>query len=42
VAQLANELDIPKALVGGLKSLEVVERLLAETPVDYFSVARGD
>lgn len=40
-AQLANELDVPIALVGGLKSLEVVERLLAETPVDYFSMARG-
>jgi 2,4-dienoyl-CoA reductase-like NADH-dependent reductase (Old Yellow Enzyme family) len=40
-AQLANELDIPIALVGGLKSLEVIERLLAETPVDYFSMARG-
>jgi hypothetical protein len=41
-AQLANELDIPIALVGGLKSLEVVERLLAETPVDNFSMARGN
>ncbi|MFW2366491.1 MAG: NADH:flavin oxidoreductase [Desulforhopalus sp.] len=40
-AQLAAEIDVPVALVGGLKSFEVMERLLAETPISYFSMCRG-
>lgn len=39
--QLAREIDVPVALVGGLKSFEVMERMLADTPIDYFSMCRG-
>jgi 2,4-dienoyl-CoA reductase-like NADH-dependent reductase (Old Yellow Enzyme family) len=40
-AQIAAEIDVPVILVGGLKSLEVMERLLAETKIEYFSMARA-
>ena len=40
-AQIAEEVDAPVILVGGLKSLEVMERLLAETQIEYFSMARA-
>lgn len=39
-AQLAEELDVPIILVGGLRSPEVLEQLLATTPIEYFSLAR--
>lgn len=39
-AQLAEELDVPILLVGGLRSPEVLEKLLATTPIEYFSLAR--
>lgn len=40
-AKIASEVEVPVALVGGLKSPEVLERLLAETEIKYFSMARG-
>jgi len=40
-AQVAEEVETPVILVGGLKSLEVMERLLAETKIEYFSMARA-
>ncbi len=40
-AQIAEEAEVPVILVGGLKSLEVMERLLAETKIEYFSMARA-
>jgi 2,4-dienoyl-CoA reductase-like NADH-dependent reductase (Old Yellow Enzyme family) len=39
-AQLADELDVPILLVGGLRSIEVIKNLLKTTPIDYFSMAR--
>lgn len=39
-AQLAEELDIPILLVGGLRSPEVMEQLLKTTPIEYFSLSR--
>ncbi len=39
-AQLAEELDIPILLVGGLRSPEVMEHLLETTAIKYFSLAR--
>jgi 2,4-dienoyl-CoA reductase-like NADH-dependent reductase (Old Yellow Enzyme family) len=40
-AQIAEEIDVPVILVGGLKSFEVVERLLAETKISYFALSRA-
>lgn len=40
-ARIAEEVEVPVILVGGLKSLEVMERLLAETGIAYFSMARA-
>jgi 2,4-dienoyl-CoA reductase-like NADH-dependent reductase (Old Yellow Enzyme family) len=39
-AQIAEEIEVPVILVGGLKSIEVLERLLAETRIGYFSLSR--
>ncbi len=39
-AQLAEELDIPILLVGGLRSPGVMEQLLKTTAIEYFSLAR--
>ena len=40
-ARIAEEVDAPVILVGGLKSIEVLEALLAETKISYFSMARA-
>lgn len=44
VAQLAHAgtfaLDVPLILVGGIRSPEVAERLLADGTADYFSMSR--
>lgn len=39
-AQLAEELEVPILLVGGLRSPEVMENLLETTPIEYFSLSR--
>ncbi len=39
-ARLAEELNVPIILVGGLRSPQVMEKLLATTPIDYFSLSR--
>lgn len=39
-AKLAAELTVPIIVVGGLRSLEVVERLLTTTGIDYFALSR--
>lgn len=39
-SRIAENLDIPVILVGGLRSPEVMENLLATTAIEYFSVAR--
>jgi len=39
-AQIADEVNVPVILVGGLKSPDVMERLLAETKISYFSLSR--
>jgi 2,4-dienoyl-CoA reductase-like NADH-dependent reductase (Old Yellow Enzyme family) len=39
-AKLAEEVDIPVILDGGLRSLEVMERLLATTTIAYFALSR--
>ena len=39
-AKLAEELDIPILLVGGLRSPEVMEQQLETTAIEYFSLAR--
>ena len=39
-AQLAEELDVPIILVGGLRSPEVLEKLLEATSIEHFSLSR--
>ncbi len=39
-ARIAEDLQVPVILVGGLKSIEVAERLLGETKISYFSLSR--
>ncbi len=39
-AQLAGDLDVPILLVGGLRSPEVIEKLLEMTSIEYFSFSR--
>ncbi len=39
--KIAEEVDAPVILVGGLKSIDVIEKLLAETKIAYFSMARA-
>ncbi len=39
-AQIAGDVEVPVILVGGLKSFEVIEQLLTDTKIDYFSLAR--
>lgn len=40
-AEIAEEVTAPVILVGGLKSIDVIEKLLAETKIAYFSMARA-
>ncbi|ABA88336.1 NADH-dependent flavin oxidoreductase, Oye family [Syntrophotalea carbinolica DSM 2380] len=39
-AQLAEELDVPILVVGGIRSPEVIEKLLETSKIEYFSVSR--
>ena len=39
-AKIAEENDVPIILVGGLRSPQVIERLLETTQISYFSMAR--
>lgn len=39
-ALIAGEVDVPVILVGGLRSPEVMQKLLQETPIEYFSLSR--
>jgi len=39
-AQVAQEVNVPVILVGGNRSLEVMEEILATTPIEYFSMSR--
>lgn len=39
-ALVAEDVDVPVILVGGLRSPEVMERLLRETKITYFSLSR--
>lgn len=39
-AQIAKEIKAPVILVGGLRSIETMERILAETEIDYFALSR--
>ena len=39
-AQIAEDVEVPVTRVGGLKSFEVIEKLLTDTKIDYFSLAR--
>ncbi|MTI79584.1 MAG: NADH:flavin oxidoreductase [Firmicutes bacterium] len=39
-AEIAEQVDTKVILVGGIRSLDVMDRLLSETKIDYFSMAR--
>lgn len=39
-ARLANEVDVPVALVGGLRSLEFIDHVLNTTKIEYISLSR--
>lgn len=39
--ELKSQIDTPVMLVGGLRSLDVIERLCAEGTTDYFSMSRS-
>ncbi len=39
-ARIAEEIDTPVILVGGLRSPEVMEKLLNETKIEYFALSR--
>jgi len=39
-AQIAKEIKAPVILVGGLRSIETMECILAETAIDYFALSR--
>ncbi|GAB6138698.1 NADH:flavin oxidoreductase [Halanaerobaculum tunisiense] len=39
-AQIAEEVDVPVILIGGNRSLDVMEDVLKTTEIDYFSLAR--
>jgi 2,4-dienoyl-CoA reductase-like NADH-dependent reductase (Old Yellow Enzyme family) len=39
-AEIAKEVDVPIILVGGNKSLEVMEEILSHSEIDYFALSR--
>lgn len=39
-AQIAKDVEVPVMLVGGLRTPEVIERLLKDTNIEFFSLAR--
>ena len=39
-ARLADEVDVPVALVGGLRSLEFIDHVLNTTKIEYISLSR--
>jgi 2,4-dienoyl-CoA reductase-like NADH-dependent reductase (Old Yellow Enzyme family) len=39
-AKIAQEVDVPVALVGGNRSIDCMDKILNETDIEYFSLAR--
>jgi 2,4-dienoyl-CoA reductase-like NADH-dependent reductase (Old Yellow Enzyme family) len=39
-AKIAKEVDVPVALVGGNRSIDCMDKILNETEIEYFSLAR--